>query len=103
MATVGIPHIEIDEQGVAHIAGNTTKVIEVALDYLAYGWSPDEMHNQHPYLSLAQIHAAMTFYYDNQEELDEQINKDLEEVDRMAAQAADNPLRQKLLRLRLRQ
>jgi uncharacterized protein (DUF433 family) len=100
MATVGSSHIEIDDQGVARIAGTTTKVVEVALDYLAYGWSPDEMHNQHPYLSLAQIHAAMAYYYDHQVELDARIRKDLEELDQMASDAQDSPLREKLLQLK---
>ena len=58
------------------------------------------MHNQHPYLSLAQIHAAMVYYYDHQGELDERIRKDLEEVDQMAKEAQDTPLRQKLLQLK---
>ena len=63
-------HIEIDDQGVPWIAGGNTKVIEVVLDKLAYGWSPEEMHLQHPHLSLAQIHAAFSYYYEHQEELD---------------------------------
>ena len=51
--------IEIDDQGVAWISGGNTTVIEVVLDKLAYGWSPEEMRLQHPLLSLAQIHAAL--------------------------------------------
>lgn len=51
--------IEIDDQGVARIAGATTKVIEVVLDKLAYGRSPEEMHFQHPHLSLAQIRRSV--------------------------------------------
>ena len=39
------------------------KVTEVVLDKIAYGWSPEEIHFQHPHLSLAQIHAALTYYY----------------------------------------
>ena len=39
-------HIKIDDQGVPWIAGGNTKVIEVVLDKLAYGWSPEEMHLQ---------------------------------------------------------
>jgi hypothetical protein len=35
------------------------------LDKLAYGWSPEEIHFQHPALSLAQIHAALSYYYEN--------------------------------------
>jgi hypothetical protein len=30
------------------------------LDKIAYGWIPEEMHLQHPHLSLAQIHAALS-------------------------------------------
>jgi uncharacterized protein (DUF433 family) len=37
-----------------------------SLDHLAYGWSPEEMHYQHPPLSLAQIHAALAYYFDHQ-------------------------------------
>jgi uncharacterized protein (DUF433 family) len=44
--------------GVASIGGSRTKVIEVVLDEIAYGWSPEEIHFQHPHLTLAQVHAA---------------------------------------------
>src|SRR5215467_14683266 len=47
--------IEIDARGVAWVAGANTKVKEIVLDKLAYGWSPEEMHFQHPHLSMAQI------------------------------------------------
>jgi uncharacterized protein (DUF433 family) len=52
--------IQLDDRGVAWIMGGNTKVIEVVLGKIAYGWSPEEMHLQHPHLSLAQIHAAPT-------------------------------------------
>src|ERR1700693_5002063 len=68
-----VSQIEIDDQGVAWIPGANTKVIEVVLDKLAYGWSPEEMHLQHPHLSLAQIHAALAYYYEHQEQLDSDI------------------------------
>ncbi|MEJ7708338.1 MAG: DUF433 domain-containing protein [Pyrinomonadaceae bacterium] len=58
MSTVTATHIEIDGAGVAWITGANIKVIEVMLDKLAYGWSPEEIHFQHPSLSLAQIHTA---------------------------------------------
>jgi uncharacterized protein (DUF433 family) len=61
--------------------GANTKVKEIVLDKLAYGWSPEEMHFQHPHLSMAQIHAALAYYYENQEKIDEEIRRDLEEVE----------------------
>lgn len=43
------------------ISGTRTKVIEVALDRVAHHWDADEMQRQHPELTLAQIHAALTY------------------------------------------
>ena len=95
-----VSQIEIDEKGVAWIAGANTKVIEVVLYKLAYGWSPEETHFQHPHLSLAQIHAALAFYYEHQEQLDSDIAKRRQEVEKMAAESLDSPLRRKLLTLK---
>lgn len=96
MSSVAAPHIEIDERGVAWITDANTKVIEVILDRIAYGWSPEEIHFQHSYLSLAQIHAALTYYYDHQVELDAEIMRQLKEVEALAAAAKDSPGRRRL-------
>src|SRR3990172_8587789 len=73
MAMIAHPHIRLDARGVAWIDDVNVKVIEVVLDRLAYGWSPEEIHFQHPHLSLAQIHAALAYYYDHQAALDGEI------------------------------
>jgi len=52
--------IELDDRGIAWIAGTKVKVAEVVLDKIAYGSSPEEIHFQHQNLSLAQIHGALT-------------------------------------------
>jgi hypothetical protein len=52
MALVAYVHIEFTHEGVPYIAGMQTKVIEVVLDRLAYRWDGDEIHRQHPHLSL---------------------------------------------------
>jgi uncharacterized protein (DUF433 family) len=88
--------IELDESGVAWIVGANTKVKEVVLDKMAYGWSPEEMHFQHPHLSMAQIHAALAYYYEHQVEIDAQIMSDWQEVNELAAQQPESPLRQRL-------
>src|SRR5438876_921116 len=92
--------IEIDEQGVAWLTGTKTKVIEVALDKLAYGWSPEEIHFQHPGLSLAQIYGALSYYYENQERLDTEIERRRREANSLASEQADSPLQQKLRALK---
>ena len=99
--TIVSTHIEIDDKGVASIAGANTKVVEVVLDRLAYGWSPEEIHFQHPHLSLAQIHSALAYYYDNQEKLDSEIEERGREAERLRAKVSNAALRQKLLNLKM--
>lgn len=91
-----IAHIFRDAAGVAWIDRTRVKVIEVALDHVAYGWSAEEIHRQHPHLSLAQIHAALGYYYDHQAAFDAEMAKSLTEADRLAAGSADSPLRRRL-------
>ncbi|HEV3200751.1 MAG TPA: DUF433 domain-containing protein [Bryobacteraceae bacterium] len=88
--------IELDDRGLAWIAGTKVKVIEVVLDKIAHGSSPEEIHFQHPNLSLAQIHGALTYYYENQDKVDEQIRRGLEESDRLVADVSDAAFRRKL-------
>ena len=88
--------IELDDRGIAWIAGTKVKVTEVVLDKIAYGSSPEEIHFQHPNLSLAQIHGALTYYYENQDRVDEQIRRGLEESDKLAVQLSDAEFRRKL-------
>lgn len=89
-------HIHRDAEGRAWIDDTNTKVIEVVLDHIAYGWSADEIHVQHPHLSLAQIHAALSFYFDHQPEFDRLIEQSLERANQRAAAAQDSPGRRRL-------
>lgn len=94
MSTITYAHIEFTPDGVPLVAGTTTKVIEVALDRIAHGWSADEIHRQHPHLSLAQIHAALTYYYDHRLEMDAVIREQVEEVERLRAEVDDSAIRE---------
>src|SRR3954463_5776384 len=98
-ATTAI-HIHLDERGIAWIDDTQVKVIEVALDQIARGWSPEEIHFQHPHLSLAQIHGALTYYYEHQNELDAQIRGQIEETARLSAELSDPLLREQLATLK---
>lgn len=100
MTAVFTTQIELDEQGVAWIGGTKVKVIEVVLDKIANGWSPEEIHFQHPHLSLAQIHGALTYYYENQSRLDAEIRRRLEEGGKLAGEASDPDFRRKLAGLK---
>ena len=96
MTTIVYPHIEATAEGVAMIAGTRTKVVEVVLDRLAHHWDADEIQRQHPYLSLAQIYAALTYYHDHQDEIDREIEERLKQVERIAASQTPSVVRAKL-------
>jgi uncharacterized protein (DUF433 family) len=89
-------HIRRDTEGRAWIDDTNVKVLEVVLDHIAYGWSADEIHVQHPHLSLGQIHAALSFYFDHQKEFDQLVELSLERANALAAGAPDSPGRRRL-------
>ena len=93
--------IDLDEHGVAWITGANTKVLEVVLDKMAHDSSPEEMHEQYPHLSLAQIHAALAYYYEHQAEVDADIERRDRYVEELRAQQK-NPMTRKELESRLR-
>ena len=74
-------HIVLDEKDVPIIAGTNMKVIELILEKSAYGWSPEELHFQHSFLTLGQIYSALAYYWDHQKELDLDIEKRLAKVE----------------------
>lgn len=92
-----ITHIRRDERGVAWIADANTKVIEVAMDQAAYGWDAAEINAAHPHLSLAQIHAALSYYHDHKAEMDAQMQQQLENHQRLRSQASGQLTRAELL------
>ena len=99
MLTVApITHIRRDERGVAWIAETNTKVLEVALDQLAYGWDAEEIHAAHPHLSVAQIHAALSYYHDHKGQFDADIQRQLEDYKRKRAEAPGQLSRAELTR-----
>ncbi len=53
MTTVVENYIEIDENRVVWIADTKVKVIEIAVDKIAHGSSPEELHFQYPHLSMS--------------------------------------------------
>jgi uncharacterized protein (DUF433 family) len=76
-------HVVMGEDQVPIIEGTTTKVVELVMERMAYGWSPEEIHLQHPYLSLGQIYSAMAYYWDHREELDKDIERRFKYADEL--------------------
>jgi uncharacterized protein (DUF433 family) len=96
MTVEPMTHILLDERGMAWIDDTNTKVIEVVMEWLAHRSSAEEIQHQHPHLSLAQVHAAMAYYYDHQPELDQQVERSCQFADRMQTGSTDQPVRSTL-------
>ena len=94
-------HIKLDENQVPTIAGTTMKVVELVLDHLAYGWSPEELHFQHPYLSMGQIYSALAYYRDHKAELDQDLERRLQFIDQVQQTMKPTPLAERLKAPRL--
>jgi hypothetical protein len=73
------PHIEKSDSDSARLERiPRVRVAQIVMDYLAYGWSPDEMWGQHPYLLPAEAHAAMAYYFDHQDEIEQEIQAEVQ-------------------------
>ncbi|MCZ7625600.1 MAG: hypothetical protein C3F12_05655 [Candidatus Methylomirabilota bacterium] len=89
-------HIRLDADQVPIIGGTTMKVVELVLDHLSYGWSPEELHFQHSDLTMGQIYSALAYYWDHKTELDQDIERRLQSVDRMQQATESSALRDRL-------
>jgi uncharacterized protein (DUF433 family) len=90
--TTAYEHIHLDDEGVAFIEGTTMKVVELVMSQKAYGWSPEELHFQHPYLTMSQIHSALAYYWEHKEELEADIQRRGEYVEKSREEAGPSPL-----------
>ena len=75
------PYVVINKDvcdGSPIIEGTRTRVIDIAIEYELLGRSADEIIRSHRHVSLYQIHDALSYYYENRDELDQKIKKDRE-------------------------
>jgi uncharacterized protein (DUF433 family) len=91
-----LPHIHLDEQRRPWIDDTNIKVIEVVLEHLGHGWNAESIQENHPELTLAQVYAALAWYYDNQEEVDAEIEQQAERLLALREEVGLSPLQRRL-------
>ncbi|MCU0427958.1 MAG: DUF433 domain-containing protein [Candidatus Kapabacteria bacterium] len=69
MTTLTYPHIS--EEGI--LEGTTMRVTDLVAQKLAWGWSAEELHFQHPHITLGAVYSALAYYADHEEEINTQI------------------------------
>jgi uncharacterized protein (DUF433 family) len=52
------------------VKGTRIKVMDIALRYELIGMTPDQIVERFPHLTLAQVHDALSYYYEHKDELD---------------------------------
>lgn len=72
--------------GKAVIIDTRIKVTQIVTEYERLGWTPDQIVDAHPHLSLAQVHDALSYYYENQTYLDAEMREEEKVVREMKQQ-----------------
>ena len=85
-----------DGQARAYIAGTRVRVQDIYVDSQIAGKSVDEIVAGLPHLTLAQVHAALAYYFDHREEILDEVRQDEHFVALMKKRTGPGPLETKL-------
>lgn len=97
MTAATYPHIVKENGSAARLESHPrTRVAMIVMDYLARGLGPEEMVRHYPYLTHAEVHAAMGYYYDHQPEIDAEIQAELDLLEEEAKTQPPSPVWLKL-------
>ncbi|MGH7201969.1 MAG: DUF433 domain-containing protein [Planctomycetaceae bacterium] len=58
------------------VAGHRVRVQDIVICYEWQGMSPEEICDQFPPLTIAQVHAALAYYFDHRQEILDEIEAD---------------------------
>ena len=59
--------------GRACIAGHRIRVIDIVAWHEMRGHSPDQIVDMFPGITLADVHAALAYYFDNRQEIEDEL------------------------------
>ncbi len=94
---ISYPHIVKTEGAAARLERlPRIRVSQIVIDYLNHGWSADEIHIHYPHLKLAEIHAALAYYFDHQPEMDAEIEAEQKLIEKARSNAHPTPFELRL-------
>ena len=102
MADVIQEHIEIVSGAGGpkpRITGRRIRVQDVVIWHEKLGMSPDEIVHHYPTITLADVHAALAYYWDHRDEIERAIVEE-QALARELARGRSGPLEEKLQRRR---
>lgn len=81
LKTVAYPNILNSSGDSACLANHPrTRVAMIVADYLWRGWSAEEIVRQYSYLTLAEVHSALAYYFDNRDEIEDELAQEYRDV-----------------------
>jgi len=95
-----IQHIEIRKnrsgQPRAIIVGTRMRVQDIYVQSEVWGKSSEQIVADFPHLTLGQVHAALSYYFDNREAILSELREDKQLAELMRSRSGPGPLEQKL-------
>jgi len=89
MQPVAIQHIELRPSAIhgqkACIAGTRISVQDIYVWHELMGKSPDQIVLEYPFLTMAQVHSALAYYYEHADEIRQQVKQGRDEAERIKA------------------
>jgi uncharacterized protein (DUF433 family) len=73
------------------IDGTRLRVIDLVAAQQAYGYRPEDLAYEYPFLTFGQIYSALAYYWDHKQELDEDMARRLAFVDELRARTPEPP------------
>jgi uncharacterized protein (DUF433 family) len=94
--TTEYKHIQLNENNIPVIAGTTMKVVELITSVKAYQWTPEELHQNYPHVSMSKIYAALSYYWDHQIEIDQDMEKRYQLVEKLRQKSGESLIAKKI-------
>jgi uncharacterized protein (DUF433 family) len=82
--------------GRPRIAGHRIQVEDVAIWHERMGMSPVEIVSEYPSITLADVHAALAYYFENRQRIDADIESARKYADELRSNAGPSLLEQKV-------
>jgi len=78
--------------GKPRIAGTRIRVQDIYICHELHGMSPDEIVDAYPHITLADVHAALAYYYDHRDAIQQAIVTDRVLVENLKKHFASKPV-----------
>lgn len=90
--TAKYPHIDTPDGEAPRLTRiPRVRVAQIIMDHLTHGWSVEEICRQYPHLKPAEVHAAFLYYFDHRDAIDQEIEEECREAERLAERPHTSP------------